>query len=51
MNPLLDHLLVLLALLAAVGYLVGHGFRRKSGGGCGTGCSSCAGEKTPRPPH
>jgi hypothetical protein len=52
MNPLLDRILVLTALAAAVGYMIWHGLRRKGkgGGGCDSGCGACGDDQPPQPP-
>ncbi len=50
MSPLMNNILIIAAVVAAVGYFIWHGLRkRKNGSGCGGGCG-CASEKKPGSP-
>ncbi len=51
MSPLMNDILVIAAVTAAVVYFVWHslGRKRKSGPGCGGDCG-CASEQKPQPP-
>jgi hypothetical protein len=51
MSAFVNHLLVISALTAAVGYFIWHALARRGKGGasCGGGCD-CGGKKVTRPP-